>query len=153
MGVLLNEPEAIYAQSTTKFESKRSFSFPTDSSIFLSKGTVLSDEVAEMNLKLNRLASLTQNWDSYQADAPSHIAITRAQSFLKQNHFLDLPFYFLAPGVNGEVMIEFKKGIHAAELYFLADGADELILFEDDEVKFEGTLSNDFRKLISFFNP
>ena len=153
MGVLLNEPEAIYAQSTTKFGSQRSFSFHTDSSIFLSKGTVISDQVAEMNLKLNRLASLPQNWDNYQADAPASIAITHAQSFLKQNHFLDLPFYFLAPGVNGEVMIEFKKGTYSAELYFLPDGTDELILFEGDEVKFEGMLSEDFRLLISFFNP
>lgn len=153
MEVLANEPGAVYGQSTRSSEIKRSTSFPNDSSIFLSKPGGFSDVVSEMIQKLNRLSELLPNWDSYNADAPSQNAVTNALSFLVNNYYLDLPFYFLAPGVNGEVMIEFKKGTHAAELYFLPDGSDELILFESDEVKLEGDLNQGIRQLIKFFNP
>lgn len=153
MEVLINEPTAIYSQSTRVAETKRIFSIRNDSSIFLSRPTEFSEIVAVMIQKLSRLHTLSENWDSYHADAPSPVAISNAQYFLIDNHYLSLPFYFLAPGVNGEVMIEFKKGILAAELYFLPDGTDELIHFEGDEVKFEGTLSEGFKRLIAFFNP
>ncbi|NJL14807.1 MAG: hypothetical protein HC913_18605 [Microscillaceae bacterium] len=90
----------------------------------------ISDRVVEMFQKLNRIEQLRSNWDSYDAIPPSSTAIDLARSFLIKNHGLSLPFYFLAPGVNGEVMIEFSNPPKAAELYFLPDGQDELILLQ-----------------------
>lgn len=153
MEALANEPAAIYGKSSTSTEIESSFSLRQNSSIFLSKRSAFSDEVAEMILKLNRLIALSKNWDSYNADAPSQIAIANALSFLVNNYYLDLPFYFLAPGVNGEVMIEFKNDELAAELYFLPDGTDEFILFEADELKIESNLNEGFHELIQFLNP
>ncbi len=153
MEALVNEPVAVYGQSTRSSEIKRSPSLRHDSSIYFSKASGFSDVVSEMIQKLSRLNELLPNWDSYHADAPSPVAIHNALFFLIKNHSLALPFYFLAPGVNGEVMIEFKNGTRAAELYFLADGSNEIILFENDEVVLESNLSEDFRRLIQFFNP
>lgn len=103
--------------------------------------------------KLNEIELLAQNWDSYQAAAPSTVAVANARSFIIDNRSLSLPFYFLALGINGEVMIEFKNGNRAAELYFLADGTDEFFLFEDDEDVLESNLDKGFRLLIHFLNP
>lgn len=49
-------------------------------------------------------------------------------------------------------MIEFQQSGKAAELYFLPDGKDELVLFEEDEVALEGDLASNFRDLLNFFN-
>lgn len=103
--------------------------------------------------KLNDIQHLPQNWDSYQADAPSAEAVANVRSFINDNRFHDLPFYFLAPSVNGEIMIEFKNGKRAAELYFLPDGTNEFFLFEDDEDVLESNLNEGFRILIHFLNP
>ena len=81
------------------------------------------------------------------------VAVANARSFIIDNHSLSLPFYFFAPGVNGEVMIEFKNGKRAAELYFLADGTNEFFLFVDDEDVLESILNEGFRLLIHFLNP
>lgn len=153
MEVLAHEPAVIYGKSSTINVIESSFSLRQNSSIFLSKKSSFPDIISEMILKLNRLMMLSKNWDSYNADAPSELAIANALSFLVNNYYLDLPFYFLAPGVNGEVMIEFKAGNLAAELFFLPDGTDEFVLFDDDEVKYEGNLGEDFSSLIQFLNP
>lgn len=153
MEALVNEPVAVYSQSTRSSEIKRSPSLRQESSIFLSTPSGFSDVVSEMIQKLNRLSELLPNWDSYNADAPSPSALGNALSFLIENHSLSLPFYFLAPGVNGEVMIEFKNGKRAAELYFLPDGTNEFFLFEDDEDVLENNLNEGFRILIHFLNP
>ena len=152
MQALVNEPTATYGQSTTSSRGVEN-SMPEwrSSSIYFNPTNSFSDKIAEMFRKLNRIARLPANWDSYAADSPSPTAVTEARSFLMENHMLDLPFHFLAPGVNGEVMIEFQKGNKAAELYFEPSGENEVILFEDDEMKHEGNLGEHFHKLIEFF--
>lgn len=152
MQALVNEPTATYSQSNTStFEVE----FPTwgwlPSSIYFSEPISFPDNIAEMFRKLDRIVRLPANWDSYSASPPSPAAVAKARSFLMDNHMLDLPFYFLAPGVNGEIMIEFQKGNRAAELYFMPNGENELILFKDDEVEREGDLNEDFREFIDFF--
>ena len=153
MQALVNEPAASYGQSTTAPNISSFFSLGQHSSIYLSKQSGFSDRIAEMIQKLNRIKQLSKNWDSYRADAPSPVALANAQSFLIDNHDLALPFYFLAPGVNGEVMIEFKQETKAAELYFLPDGENEFVLFEEDEVFLEANLNDNFHQLLDFFNP
>lgn len=102
--------------------------------------------------KLNTFSSLEKGWDGYNADKPHINAISAAKNFLTENQQIALPFYFLAPGINGEVMIEFKEGDKGAELYFNSDESTELLFFNHDEVAFEGSLENDFNRLIQFFN-
>lgn len=153
MSALVNEPVMPYGQAITQPFIGGFFALDLgSSSIYLSPRKGFSDRIAEMFQKLKRIGQLSPNWDTYQAAAPSPRAIADARNFLIENHTLALPFYFLAPGVNGEVMIEFQKNDRSAELYFLPDGQTELILFENDEVALEGNLDLHFRQLLNFFN-
>lgn len=108
--------------------------------------------VYDLMEKLNSMRFFDKNWDSYGAEPPSEVAISSAIDFLRSNVFYSLPFYFTAPGVNGEVMIELKDRNHAAELFFNPDGSNELFLFENDECKLEDTIEKGFEELIEFFN-
>lgn len=153
MTALVNEPAAAYCQPMTSSMIGGVFSRGGSSSIYLSKPEVFSDQIAEMIQKLNRLKHLEQNWDSYEANPPAPTAIANSLSFLIDNHTLALPFYFLAPDVNGEIMIEFKQDNKAAELYFLPDGENELLLFTDDKMVAESNLNEGFHRLLDFFNP
>jgi hypothetical protein len=152
MQALLNEPAESYREATTALRIGSFFSPSRNSSIYLSQPHYFPDKVAEMIRKLQRLKHLLPGWDSYSADAPSPAAVALAESFLVENYHLANLFYFLAPGVNGEIMIEFQKEDKAAELYLLPDGANELILFEKDDVVLEGNLKDHFKDLIAFFN-
>lgn len=150
-----SNPDSAFIQGnvfTTPALSSLAEKIHESSSIYLSHKREYPTKVAELFQKLNRLRELPYNWDSYGAEKPSPAAIRGAQLFLIHHHHLALPFYFLAPGVNGEVMLEFQNQKKAAELYFLNDGQTELILFQDDEVVAETTLDMGFRRLIHFFN-
>ncbi len=153
MTALVNEPAATYHQPMTSPTIGGVFSQRCSSSIYLSKPEVFSDQIAEMIQKLSRLKHLEENWDSYGASEPSPVALANSLSFLIDNHNLALPFYFLAPGINGEILIEFKQENKAAELYLLPDGENELLLFENDELISEGDLDENFHELLDFFNP
>jgi hypothetical protein len=109
-------------------------------------------ESIELIQKINSFITLNNNWDSYGAGAPSVISIRNARRFIIRNALVSLPLYFVSPGVNGEIMIECKKGSKAAEIYFNPDESDELLLFDDNQCIFEGSLNDSFTFLISFFN-
>src|SRR5690554_4929141 len=114
MQALVNEPTISRGPSTTASNISSFFSLRHQSSVYFDAQVGFSDRIAEMILKLNRVKKLPKNWDSYQAEPPSPIAVANAQAFLIDNHKLALPFYFLAPGVDGEVMVEFKLENRAA---------------------------------------
>ncbi len=153
MQPLVNEPDVIYGtQSVTTAEMPQELITSLESSIYLTKPVVFSSVVASLLQKLERLRTLKNNWNSYNADPPSNTSIVAARDFIVNNHYLDLPFYFISPGVNGEIMLEFSKDNKAAELYFNPDGSTELILFLDNKVQHESTLGEGYRNLIDFFN-
>ncbi len=122
-----------------------------DTSIYLSKPHYFSSIIGNLLQKLDRFAELKNNWDSYGAKAPTARVVQEAKNFLIENHYLDLPFYFIAPGVNGEIMLEFSKGNKAAEVFF-TDNSTELLLYDNNKTVLEGTLENDFPALIRFFD-
>lgn len=121
------------------------------STIFFEE-TTFPQEVAQLLQKLDRIEHLEHNWNGYNAAAPSAQAIQNARDFIISNRRLALPFYFISPGVNGEIMLEFNQENRAAELYFNSDGTTELILFENDDTFLESNLSENFQTLIEFFN-
>ncbi|NLX29580.1 MAG: hypothetical protein GXY59_11480 [Bacteroidales bacterium] len=102
--------------------------------------------------KLDSYINLNDNWDSYGAVAPSVISIRNARRFLINNANVSLPYYFISPGVNGEVMIELSKGRKAAEIYFNSDKSTELLLFENNNCLLESNLKDSIKELIKFFN-
>jgi hypothetical protein len=148
---VLNEPSALYGmQNATTDQVWHNFE-PETSSIYLQRLNVFSDKIARLLQQLNGYRELLPDWDSYNAEAPSKKAINAAMRFIIECHHLALPFYFTSPGVDGEVMLEFQKGVKSAELYFLPDASTELVLFQEDEFVFEGRLPDHFDKMIQFF--
>lgn len=102
--------------------------------------------------KVSSFANLKENWDSYGAVVPKDIAISNANDFIYQMDSIGLHPYFVAPGKNGEVMIEFKNENRAAEIYFNPDGTNELLLFTNNEVIFEGSIEQSRDRLFEFIN-
>jgi hypothetical protein len=111
----------------------------------------IEGQARDMISRLERMNDLSYNWNSYGADSPSRLAIKLAIKFILENQRFNLPYYFTAPGVNGEVMIEMKKNDRVAEIYFWEDHSTELLLFENEQVVLEGALKTDYQKLLHFF--
>lgn len=115
------------------------------------KSTRIEGRARDMITRLEQLRELKDNWNSYGAEVPSPVAIKYAKNFIVDNIQYALPYYFIAPGVNGEVMIELKEGDRVAEIYFWEDHSTELLLLEKEQVVLESTLERDSRKLLQFF--
>ena len=100
--------------------------------------------------KLNDFEKMDENWDGYGALKPSRKAISQARDFIKDSIHLELPFYFVSPSVNGEIILEFKKDSKSAEIYFNEDSDPELLLFDGLSCVAEG-LDLNISTLIEFF--
>lgn len=155
MEALLNKPhEKSYGEtgSSTVFQSLASYWSISDISTVFPSNRIFSQEISQLLQKLDRIENLEDDWNGYNAEAPSQKAIQAARDFIIENRDLALPFYFIAPDVRGEIMLEFSQKNRAAELYFNKDNSTELILFKEDEAILEGTLEENFSQLINFFN-
>lgn len=112
----------------------------------------LSESARQMIAKTKSFKSLPDNWDGHGAVAPTSENIERAILFIKHADKNLLPFYFTAPGPNGELVVEFKKGNKEAAAYFNSDGTTELVMNEGDVVFEEGTIENNYKDLLRFIN-
>lgn len=112
----------------------------------------LSETAKQFIAKLNSFKSLRHNWDSYGAIPPSSENIDRAISFIRKADKNLLPFYFTAPGPNGELVLEFRNGNKEASVFINPDGTNELILNEGKDDILEGTLEENYKDLLSFVN-
>jgi hypothetical protein len=102
--------------------------------------------------KVEKLKALAPNWDSYQADPPSSVAIASSQVFIKRADKDRMRVYFVAPGRNGEVLVEFKDpNGKAAEIYFEPLGAAEVLMYDQEECVHEGSLMENYERLTHFF--
>ena len=158
----------VLAAFETQFKSRPTFDatkankamneFPLISRVdFFQNSTVfpkpirIEGQAKEMITRLKYLHNLKDNWNGYGAKVPSPVAIKYAIRFIVDNIHYGLPYYFVAPGVNGEVMIELKENDRVAEIYFWDDHSSELLLFKNEEVVLESTLKMDYPKLLQFF--
>ena len=112
----------------------------------------LSNPTKQFITKLHSFKSLEQNWDSYGAQPPSNNSVEAAISFVKKADKNDLPLYFVAPGPNGELVIEFRKGNKEASAFINPDGSTELVLNEGNNYVLEGTLEENYKDLLAFIN-
>lgn len=154
----VNEPGEIYSTGTTAPENySTTLQFP-ESGKNISNSTVFSEyPVIPSHIrihihKLNSFEGLAENWDSYGAFPPNKETIEQARLFLMDNAFVSLPFYFIAPGINGEILIECQQNEKSSEIFFNPDGSTELLLFENDECIRETNLEEGFTELVNFFN-
>jgi hypothetical protein len=100
--------------------------------------------------KLRSFKELKENWDSYGALPPSPATIDAAIRFIRKADRNLLPLYFAAPGPNGELVFEFRNGNREAAVYFNPEGTNELILLEQNQIRFEGSLDMNYRDLLEF---
>jgi hypothetical protein len=114
--------------------------------------TPLSDSAKQFITKLQSFKSLEPNWDSYGALPPSKESVDTAISFVAKTDKNLLPLYFVAPGPNGEVVLEFREGNKEASAYINADGTTELILNEGNNFFLEGTMEDNYKDLLHFIN-
>jgi len=112
----------------------------------------LTQAARQFMLKLDTFKTLQPNWDKYGAIPPSVETIDRAKSFIQQADKNLLPFYFTAPGPNGEISIEFKQGLKEASVYINADGSMELVLNEGENFILEGSLDENYKDLLLFIH-
>lgn len=129
------------------------FATNTTSLVYFSMAsTTFSEEAKQMISKLKRFKDLGENWDSYGALPPTTETIEQAIRFIKKADKNLLPFYFTAPGPNGELVIEFRSGNREAAAYFNPEGTTELILSENNQTVLEGSLEENYRDLLNFIN-
>ena len=89
----------------------------------------LLEETIDAIGKLKSFSKLQENWDSYGALPPQQDTIEHAVSFVKALDRGGEPVYFTAPGPNGEILVELKKGNRTVEVTFEEDNHIKGALF------------------------
>lgn len=112
-----------------------------------------SDGPSEMSLKtrktINKIKSyslLEKNWDGYGANIPEDNVINKAIEFLRLADLESIVAYFVAPGPNGEILIEFKNDKFEAEIYFNQNMDNQILIYDRDECVFEGSLEENYEE-------
>lgn len=100
----------------------------------------ISHEATQMIAKVKSYLELPDNWDSQGALTPTEDVINTVISFIVDMDQKDLPFFFTAPGPNGEIIVEFKKNEKAAEVFFEHEANAEMILYSGSEQIYAGGL-------------
>lgn len=132
--------------------SRNRYDFISYSSIFnlREKTSALSPNNLGIVQKLNRFAFLSTNWDGYNADAPSQIAIKQARHFVYQLNREGIQVYFTAPGPNGEILLELKNDKTAVEIYFYEESESDFFLFDHNSLVREGQTRDGLNQIINF---
>lgn len=129
------------------------FSYFTASTIFSDNLYNFLDESArDVLLRINKMQKLKTGWNGYGAIPPSEISVKNAIGFVSENAKHRIPYYFAAPGVNGEVLLEIKSDDKVAEIYFNPDHSSELLLYKNEELVLEGTIEENRIEFLSFFS-
>ena len=111
----------------------------------------LSSDSKSFICKIKSFEELKGNWDSYGASAISKIAINNAIKFVKKTDEFGLVPYFVSPGRNQDVLIEYQNETgKSVEIYFNSDGTNELIFFENDDAVYDGDIEKDLLKFQEF---
>ncbi|MCX6136373.1 MAG: hypothetical protein NTV54_02630 [Ignavibacteriales bacterium] len=89
----------------------------------------LLEETIDAIGKLKSFSRLQENWDGYGALPPQQDTIEQAISFVKALDRGGEPVYFAAPGPNGEILVELKKGNRTVEVTIEEDNHIKSALF------------------------
>jgi hypothetical protein len=99
----------------------------------------LSNKAQEALFRLNRFHELKENWDSYGAAVPKVMVVLEARRFVQAMDRSGLEPYFVSPGPNGEVMVEYRTEVGVeAEVHFKEDHGRYLLVSREDEFVFDG---------------
>lgn len=111
----------------------------------------LSNAAMKTASKILGFRNYADNWDSYGAEKPSESAIVNALSFIRVIDAHGISVYFTAPGPNGEIVVELRKGNYEAEVYFNADNSNEILIYEGDACISEGVLDHLLPQILELF--
>ncbi len=99
----------------------------------------------EALFRLDRFRELKPNWDSYNATIPSEQALGSAQRFIIRLDRKGIPVYFVSPGPNGDVLVQYKcDNGHEAEIWFEKDGTSDMLLITPGKPPYEAPLDLEF---------
>lgn len=101
--------------------------------------------------KIKSYSDLENNWDGYGAVKPTDKTINNSTNFLRKADEDGLEVYFVAPGPNGEIVIEFKRDNLEAEIYFNGDGTDQVLIYDADNCVIEGAIKDHYEDLREMF--
>lgn len=110
-----------------------------------------SAKAKEILFRLYKFNQLNDNWDGNNATVPSEKVLNSAANFLTIADEYDLPIYFTAPGPNGEIVLEYKSGNNAAEVFFEDDDISEMILYSGKQQVYVGNVQ--LSQLINHLRP
>lgn len=99
----------------------------------------------EALFRLDRFRELKPNWDSYNAAVPTEAALNAAERFIIRLDRKGIPPYFVSPGPNGDVLVQYKcDNGHEAEIWFEKDGSSEMLLVTPGKSPYEAPLDMEF---------
>ena len=99
----------------------------------------ISDKAREALFRLSRFTGLKENWDSYGAAVPKAMTVLEAKRFVQSMDRMGFEPYFVSPGPNGEVMVEYRTDdSREAQVHFNEDGSQELLLVAGSDYPYEG---------------
>ena len=123
------------------------------STIFVTIGETpeMSFSIRRAINKIKSYCDLENNWDGYGAVKPADMTIHNAINFLRRADEDGLEVYFVAPGPNGKIVIEFKKDNLEAEVYFDGDGTEQVLIYDVDNCVIEGSIQDHYEDLKEMF--
>ena len=151
-----NDPnlESTFSASTTRLVGPDIFESNTQSSTVLGiedQPTGLSETARKIVEELKSYFRIGANWNGEDATPPDEGNIKRAISFIRKADFDKLQLSFVAPGPDGEILVELKKEDKEAEVYFETDGATYVLIYQGEECIKEGELDTIYSELKTYF--
>lgn len=125
---------------------------PSSSTVLISYVAVtpISDYAKQLISKVEKFRNLKNDFDTYEADKISPASAEAAIRLIKESDRNNLPLYFVAPGRNGDILVEFKnKEGKSAEIYVNPDGTRELLMYQNENCIYEGDFVS--KKIENFF--
>jgi hypothetical protein len=105
----------------------------------------LSSRGQEALFRLGRFKELKPNWDSYNAEVPATGTVEAARKFVVRMDRKGISPYFVSPGPNGDVLVQYKcDNGHEAEIWFEDDGSTTMLLITPNKTPYEAPLDMEF---------
>lgn len=109
------------------------------------RSEILSKRSREALFRLDRFSELAPNWDGYHAAVPEAATLYAAEKFIVRLDRRGIPPYFISPGPNGDVLIQYKcPNGHEAEVWIEGSGASTMLLITPDKPPYEASIDMDF---------
>ena len=98
-----------------------------NTSAVYSKKITISENNRKHIFTLKSFLNLQSNWDSYNSNKPSFIALTKSLSFVQRLSERGIEVFFVAPTSDGDIIIEIKNEAANLEFIFSEEVDDKII--------------------------